>query len=48
MTKRFQEIIARLWQKPAAKDVPDAFDRLPRLVASEAKRKVRLTPLAVR
>lgn len=49
MAKRIQEIIARL-RGSTEDDAPeaDAFDRLPRMVAMESRRPVRLTPLAVR
>jgi hypothetical protein len=48
MTKRIQELLARL-RRAEAEEVRDAaIERLTRIVAAEGRRKVRLTPLSVR
>lgn len=45
---KLNEIIARLRSAKTEEQVSDAFDRLPRMVAAEYKRPVRLTPLHAR
>lgn len=45
---KLNEIIARLRNTKAEEQVSDGFDRLPKMVAAEYKRPVRLTPLHAR
>lgn len=48
MTKRLQELLSRLRRSEQEKDRDHALERLSRIVAAEARRTVRLTPLTAR
>jgi hypothetical protein len=48
MTKRFQELLSRL-RRTEQEEVRDhTLERLSRIVASESRRTVRVTPLSAR
>jgi hypothetical protein len=48
MTKRFQDLWLRLRRSEQEEARDEAIERLARIVAAEARRTVRVTPLTVR